>query len=368
MDSLRLAENIVKFRKKKGVTQEEIASFLGVTKASVSKWENEQSMPDILMLPQLATYFDVTVDDLLGYEPQLSKEQIQKIYSDLSKAFSEKDFEEVFEKSEVLVRKYYSCYLFLFQIGVLWLNHYVLAAGQERQIQILEKIKNLCNHIRENCKETGLCNDAIMLEAIVDLRKGNPGAVIEKLEDLLSPYRIMNQSDTILIQAYMMTGDKEKADGFAQISMYLHLLQLVSDAVQFLAVHIQDFDKCDETIKRIDRVIEIYHMEKLHESVVSGYQFQVAVVRCMQGKEQEAIERLKLYAKVVKAMLEGETCLHGDDYFTRLMSWIEGLDLGSQMVRDKKLVLQSARQSLDSPVFERLRAKKEYEELYKILA
>ena len=95
MVSLRIAENIVEFRKRKGVTQEEMASFLGVTKASVSKWENGQSMPDILMLPQLATYFGVTVDDLLGYEPQLSKEQIQKIYSELGKEFSEKALQRV---------------------------------------------------------------------------------------------------------------------------------------------------------------------------------------------------------------------------------------------------------------------------------
>ena len=67
MSALKIAENIVGLRKKKGVTQDEMASFLGVTKASVSKWENGQSMPDIMMLPQLATYFDVTVDALLGY-------------------------------------------------------------------------------------------------------------------------------------------------------------------------------------------------------------------------------------------------------------------------------------------------------------
>ena len=54
--------------------QDELATFLGVTKASVSKCENGQSMPDILLLPELATYFDVSVDELLGYEPQLSKE------------------------------------------------------------------------------------------------------------------------------------------------------------------------------------------------------------------------------------------------------------------------------------------------------
>ena len=93
MNTLKIAENIVQFRKKKGVTQDEMASFLGVTKASVSKWENGQSMPDIMMLPQLATYFDVTVDDLIGYEPQLAKEQIQKIYRDLCKDFAEKPFD-----------------------------------------------------------------------------------------------------------------------------------------------------------------------------------------------------------------------------------------------------------------------------------
>lgn len=39
MSGLKLAENIVKNRKNRGITQEELAEFIGVTKASVSKWE-----------------------------------------------------------------------------------------------------------------------------------------------------------------------------------------------------------------------------------------------------------------------------------------------------------------------------------------
>lgn len=139
MNKMRIAENIMRLRKQKGVTQDEMATFLGVTKAAVSKWENGQSMPDIVMLPQLATYFDVTVDELIGYEPQLSKEQIQQIYRDLCKDFAQKPFEEVYQKSEGLVKQYYSCYLFLFQICVLWINHVMLAEGQERQMEVIDR-------------------------------------------------------------------------------------------------------------------------------------------------------------------------------------------------------------------------------------
>ncbi len=70
MDTLNLAENLIRLRREKEVTQEEVANFIGVTKASVSKWETKQSLPDILLLPVIASYYGVTVDELLGYKPQ----------------------------------------------------------------------------------------------------------------------------------------------------------------------------------------------------------------------------------------------------------------------------------------------------------
>ena len=65
---INLAENIISFRHEKKITQEQLADYVGVTKASVSKWETKQSMPDILLLPQLAAFFDVTIDYLMGLE------------------------------------------------------------------------------------------------------------------------------------------------------------------------------------------------------------------------------------------------------------------------------------------------------------
>ena len=53
-------------RKEKGLTQEQIAEILGVSPQAVSRWENSSTFPDVTLLPQIASYFGTTVDELLG--------------------------------------------------------------------------------------------------------------------------------------------------------------------------------------------------------------------------------------------------------------------------------------------------------------
>ena len=65
-----LGKRIAMHRKRLKLTQEQLAESLGVTAQAVSKWENDQSCPDINMLPKLAQLFGVSVDSLLGNETQ----------------------------------------------------------------------------------------------------------------------------------------------------------------------------------------------------------------------------------------------------------------------------------------------------------
>ena len=67
---MTLGSKILELRKKKHITQEDLAADLGVTAAAVSKWENGYTLPDVLMLCALADYFQVTTDCLLGREPK----------------------------------------------------------------------------------------------------------------------------------------------------------------------------------------------------------------------------------------------------------------------------------------------------------
>lgn len=68
---MNLGKTILELRKKKNVTQEDLAAELGVTAAAVSKWENGYTLPDVLMLCALADYFGVTTDELLGRSPKI---------------------------------------------------------------------------------------------------------------------------------------------------------------------------------------------------------------------------------------------------------------------------------------------------------
>ena len=63
---MNLGKTILELRKAKNVTQEDMAAQLGVTAAAVSKWENDYTLPDILMLCAIADYFQVTTDELSG--------------------------------------------------------------------------------------------------------------------------------------------------------------------------------------------------------------------------------------------------------------------------------------------------------------
>ncbi|MGL4623458.1 MAG: helix-turn-helix domain-containing protein [Culicoidibacterales bacterium] len=61
-----VGKRIANYRKEKGLTQEDVATALGISAQAVSKWENDLTCPDIMLLIPLAQFFHVSVDTLLG--------------------------------------------------------------------------------------------------------------------------------------------------------------------------------------------------------------------------------------------------------------------------------------------------------------
>lgn len=78
---LYFAENFKRYRMMKNLTQEDIASYLGVTAQSVSKWERSESYPDITFLPAIANIFETSIDALVGMSKIRAEETRLKIHA-----------------------------------------------------------------------------------------------------------------------------------------------------------------------------------------------------------------------------------------------------------------------------------------------
>lgn len=77
-----IGKRIMENRKRFGLTQDALAEQLGVTAQAVSKWENDQSCPDITMLPKLAEIFGITTDALLGREQSAVVHEAEVVQED----------------------------------------------------------------------------------------------------------------------------------------------------------------------------------------------------------------------------------------------------------------------------------------------
>ena len=70
---IQLGERIKELRQRDGRTQETLANALGVTAQAVSRWEKGICYPDMGMIPSIANYFGVSIDELFGYDNERSK-------------------------------------------------------------------------------------------------------------------------------------------------------------------------------------------------------------------------------------------------------------------------------------------------------
>ena len=360
MKEINIAKVLTNKRKEKSITQDELANYIGVSKASVSKWETGQSYPDIVLLPQLATYFNISIDELIDYKPQITKEDIRKLYRRLSDDFTSKPFDSVMEDCRENIKKYYSCFPLLLQMGMLMVNHIELQKDSKKSACLTEEAKALFIRVREECDDVSITRQALYMEALCNLVSGAPGTVLELLDGAVAPAL---PPESILASAYQQLGRIDDAKSILQVGIFQNIVVLFNFLPAYLALSTDDPSAYEEIIRRSLVVAETFEMNHLHPGVFLNLYLSAAQGYIVQKNHDKALEMLEKYTEVVTSDIY-PLCLHGDTFFDRLDGWLNQLDLGTDLPRDDKTIRKSMLDVIvNSPVFSCLSEEKRFQSI-----
>ncbi|WP_368487970.1 helix-turn-helix domain-containing protein [Clostridium sp. BJN0013] len=365
MKELNISKCIIQKRKEKGITQEQLADYIGVSKASVSKWESGLSYPDILLLPELATYFNVSVDELLGYSPQLTKEDIKKIYNKLSHEFATKPFDEVMEQCNKMIKKYYSCFPFLLSMIQLLLNYLPLAKTEEIKKEILHQCILLSQRVKGESEDISNIKSANTMEALAEMMQGNSKEVIRLLDDKLTPY---SGDDVILINAYQMLGEIAQAKVVNQILLYQNIINTLTLLTNYLSMHMTEPVLFEQIYSQGIQIINSFQMKEILTNAVFEIHIVAAQGYLMQQKKEKAIDALEEYVDIVCGY-QYPLRLKGNGYFTQVDKWLENnICIGTNSPLDEITIKKNfIKMVTENPAFTQLREDEQYNVLIKKL-
>ncbi|HEK9103358.1 TPA: helix-turn-helix transcriptional regulator [Bacillus pseudomycoides] len=86
-----VGQNIKRFRKSYGLTQEQMSDKTGLSRGQIKNWETDRHEPDLESLRLLASFFNTSIDTLLGFENKPNDALLDLLVSDVKKAYAELD-------------------------------------------------------------------------------------------------------------------------------------------------------------------------------------------------------------------------------------------------------------------------------------
>ncbi|MCS4470007.1 helix-turn-helix domain-containing protein [Clostridium botulinum] len=217
MEELLIGEVVYKLRKEKGITQEQLANFIGVSTAAVSKWESGTSYPDITLLPAIATFFNVTIDTLLSFKIELSNEEVMALFSECEKLFSNGEIHKAIDKSKKYIIKYPSSYYLKLKIGCLFTMYSWKSIVEEKCKEMIGHSIKLFEDVSKNCTKIKLVEQALFQLGALYQSIGEEDKAVEALNKI---NKSKVNPDMLLANIYMEKNELKKAREMMQSKLY----------------------------------------------------------------------------------------------------------------------------------------------------
>jgi transcriptional regulator with XRE-family HTH domain len=349
MGKINIGAVIAARRKEKGLTQEELADYLGVSKPAVSKWESGQSYPDILLLPVLASFFNTSVDELIGYEAQMTKAEIRKLYERFAAAFAAEPFDTVYAECREYVRKYHSCWNLVYSIAQLFVNHAMLAGGPEAALEVLRETSSLLETVEKECGDPRLARDALSMRAYCCLALGQPAEAI----DILGEEETQQlTADILLAKAYALKGDGERARSLLQRYVFTIGNGIVAALPDLMALYANEPKRLEDCVALALNIGEAFKLRKTLPHQYFTLTLTAAALFTAQGNSSRALDMLELYTDIVTDNGIYPLKLRGNEFFDLIEPYFDSLNLGNSAPRSEKLIKKDMKDAvINNPAF-----------------
>lgn len=282
---LSLSQNISRLRKANSMTQEQLAEALGLTFASVSKWERGIATPDLNYIAEMADLFGVSMDALTGYHMQDSScNALEERIHGLQK---EKRYDEAAAEAEKALTRYPNDFRIAYRCGEMYyLSGLETCCDKrlERAIELLERAilllpQNTDPEINELTIRSIIAQGYIALgqreRGIELMKKNNAGGFLNSFIGLsysmseahkpegAVPYMTRSFLDCISAVTRTMIG---YANYYSRVKDYPSALE----ACRWLVVFLESVKETEDSVTVMDKVLSAFYAECAHFSDILG--------------------------------------------------------------------------------------------------
>ncbi len=236
---MNIGNKIKALRKAKGITQEQLANAIGISFQAVSKWENGIALPDITLVPMLANYFDVSMDELFDFSLTEKEEKIEKALDEAYK-FRESDP----EKSRAILEEALKTYP---ENDLLLNNILYVVTDPDETIDIASKLaeRTLNNEVKY---------DALRFLAYAYKKKGDLKSAENAIEQIPEIYFTKLTEIAYLLEGEpkFKAAEKQKWISFENLIQMMWKLAEYYESINKTAKAIAETKKALELIKVLD--------------------------------------------------------------------------------------------------------------------
>lgn len=344
---MKLHQIIQKKRKELGLTQEQIANYLGVSTPAVNKWENGNSCPDIELLCPLARLLKVDVNELLGFREELAKDEISRILQRVAETSEKEGLDKGMKTAEEFIREYPNCAQLIYYLALTMEGQAIMASELHGKYE-----KTIYEwYVRSTeSDDINVRNMALHMLAAKAINNKD----FEKAQEYLDQLPEQEMPDKNLLRANMLLG-KKKSDEAAEL-----LERMVQKSAMSLQMYMMRLMDAEIQAGNIDIAKEIAEIRKKIMLAWDAWKYSVYVSDFEIAVETKNVDNsIKSLREMLKAIREP---VNGIDSPLLYRMYKDRSDLKKQMTGEKFLpgLLNDLK---TNPMFEFLRENSEFREL-----